>query len=103
MNGRNLAEFFDECLREDPYLFPGVPRTYDVTEPTTRWDLRAFLLLDRLVPGTACMIAAAEHDKVWLEVDPDAVNAIATDDELRMLVSCGVLYDDDVESFFMFA
>jgi hypothetical protein len=68
-----------------------------------RPDLCAFLLLDRLVPGTRDMVAGAEHDEIWLEVEPDALAAVATEDDLLTLVRCGVRYDGDTGSLAMFA
>lgn len=67
-----------------------------------RPDLCAFLLLDRLVPGSTDMIACAEHDEIWLEVDVEKLAAVATEDELLTLVRCGVRYDGDVDSLAMF-
>lgn len=66
-------------------------------------DLHAFLLLDDLFPNPDNdMIAAAEHDKYWLDVDGEAI-AKLTDDQILELVRCGVIYDSDVDSLAMFA
>ena len=89
---RNLKVFFDE--HDDEYL----------TAPmkTTSPDLTAFMLLDYLVPGQKDMISSAEHDEFYLSVIPEEVNAVATDEELLILIRCGVLYSAEYDSFMMF-
>ncbi len=68
-----------------------------------RADICAFLLLDKLVPSNSrYIIACAEHDKIWLNIDIEKLNEIATDADILYLVRCGVLYDTDVESLAMF-
>lgn len=67
-----------------------------------RPDLHAFLLLDSLVPGKADMVACAEHDEIWLEVDWKALKAVATPEQLRDLHRCGVRYDSGADSLAMF-
>jgi hypothetical protein len=68
-----------------------------------RPDLHAFLLLDELVPGTTDMVSAAEHDEFFLEVDPEELAKVATEDHIRDLHRCGVRYDESVNSLCMFA
>jgi hypothetical protein len=67
-----------------------------------RPDVRAFTLLDRLVPGTRDMVASAEHDRIWLDVDLEKLAAVATVDDIIVLIQCGVLYDDEEDSLYMF-
>ena len=69
---------------------------------STRPDLCAFLLLDKLVPGTKDMIPCAEHDEIWLAVDIDALGAVATEADVLTLVRCGVRYDRSTDSLAMF-
>lgn len=69
----------------------------------TRPDICEFLLLDKLVPNPGHdMVAAGEHDKIWLDVDCKKLAAVATEDDILMLTRCGVQYDDDVGSLAMF-
>ncbi|MFI5297265.1 MAG: hypothetical protein ACHREM_04140 [Polyangiales bacterium] len=68
-----------------------------------RPDLCAFLLLERLVPGDKDIVSAAEHDEIWLAVEVEQIAAVATEDDIRTLVRCGVRFDDDNESLAMFA
>jgi len=72
--------------------------------PHWRPDLCAFILLDQLVAGGAGrkMISAADLDEIYLDVDCDALAAVATDEDIRLLVRCGVRYDDDLNSLAMF-
>ena len=48
------------------------------------------------------MVSAAAHDQIWLGVDPDALNAAASDDDLIFLMRCGVGYDSNEDGFYMF-
>ncbi len=67
-----------------------------------RRDLHAFMLLDELAPGTGKIVAAAEHDEIWIEVSPEAIEH-ATEEQIIELIRCGVMLDSDTDSFHMFA
>ncbi len=79
-----------------------------------RPDLHAFLLLDEIVPPQPTrgrpdrldqshdMIAAAEHDEIWLATSCNELNKNATDEQILELVRCGVRYDDAYQSLCMF-
>lgn len=71
-----------------------------VSPPSQRRDLCAFLLLEKLVPSDVRIVAAAEHDQIYLEVSPDALADVATLDDILYLVRCGVLCND--EGLYMF-
>jgi len=66
-----------------------------------RSDLCAFLILDRLVPGTADMIQGAEHDEIFLDVCLEALEKVASEEDIRDLVRCGVMIDDDGLTMFV--
>jgi hypothetical protein len=69
-----------------------------------RPDLHAFILLDMLLPNPGSdMVSAAEHDVIYLDVDSEKLNEVATDDQLRDLSRCGVHYDGDGDGLAMFA
>jgi hypothetical protein len=71
--------------------------------PTSRPDLCAFLLLDRLVPKTGQdILGSASHDEVYINVDCEALAEVATEDDVLTLVRCGVRYDDEHDSLCMF-
>lgn len=59
-----------------------------------RPDLCAFLMLHDLVPGGGDIVAAAEHDEIFLSIDQDALAAVVTDDVIRDLTRCGVRLDE---------
>lgn len=71
-----------------------------------RPDLCAFLLLDSLSnPSDAGrdMVSAAEHDVIYMDVDVEELAAKITDDQVLVLVRCGVSYDSDNDGLMMFA
>lgn len=67
-----------------------------------RPDIHAFILLDRLLPDTRDMVAAADHDEIYLQPSPEELRKVATKDQLRDLHRCGVRYDATSESLVMF-
>lgn len=67
-----------------------------------RPDICAFLMLDKLVPGTHDIVCCAEHDEFWLDVTPDQLAAVATPDDIRDLIRCGLRYDTHADSLGMF-
>lgn len=68
-----------------------------------RPDLHAFLLLDKLMPGTRDMVSAAEHDEIYLDVDCEKLAEVASEHDILALTRCGVRYDEDTDSLCMFA
>ena len=69
---------------------------------SNRPDIHAFILLDKLLPGKFDMVAAAEHDQIYLEPSPEELLKVATKDQLRDLHRCGVRYSEDTNSLAMF-
>ena len=74
-----------------------------------RPDVHAFLLLDLIIePEPNCsggindMIACAEHDEIWLDIDVDKLNEKITDEQIQELSRCGVRYSSDVDSLCMY-
>lgn len=67
-----------------------------------RRDVHAFNLLDKLVPGERDIVCAASHDEIWLDVDPQELAAVATEDQVIELIRCGVRYDSETDSLSMF-
>ena len=73
--------------------------------PHLRPDVCAFIVLDRLVPPPFPkreMVCAAEHDEIYLDVDPAKLTEVASDDDIKLLVRCGVRYDESTDSLAMF-
>lgn len=67
-----------------------------------RPDICAFLMIHELAGGKGDIISASEHDQIWIDASCDKLNEVATDEQIRDLVRCGVMYDDDIESLSMF-
>lgn len=91
--GDLFAEFEDDFLKFE-----------EVKEKLSkRPDLHAFILLDKLVPGTNDMVSAAEHDEYYLSIEPDELRKVATKDQLRDLHRCGIRHDESNDSLCVFA
>ena len=69
---------------------------------SNRADLHAFNLLDKLVPGDCDIVSSAEHDEIWLDVTPEQLSKVATDEQIIELIRCGVRYDIGTGSFALF-
>lgn len=67
---------------------------------SSRADLHAFILLDRLQPQcTRDIIACAEHDQIWLDFDLEKSDL--SEENIIELRRCGVFYDE-TDSLSMF-
>ena len=85
-----IKEMFERC--DDEYL------NFDRIENklSTRPDMHAFILLDRLFPGTRDLVCHAEHDEIFLDVSDECLaDANITEDQIRELVRCGVRLNDE--------
>jgi hypothetical protein len=84
----------DEHSRFDRVVNPLHPRP----------DICAFLMLDRMVPEPGQdMVVNARDEEFYLHVDPAAVAAVITEDEVITLRRCGVTYDNQFDALMMFA
>lgn len=68
-----------------------------------RPDLCAFLMLDAILPGTADIITASEHDEYFLGIDCEQLAEKATTEQIRDLVRCGIRYSSEFECLAMLA
>lgn len=70
--------------------------------PSRRKDLCGLILLDRLVPVGSefvyTMLGAADHDHVWLRIDLDELASRVTEEDVRLLVACGLCIDRELDS-----
>lgn len=65
-----------------------------------RRDLHVFLLLDKLIPDKSRdIIAAAEHDMIYLEGHLEEIAEVITDEQIEELAHCGVFIDDGLSMF----
>jgi len=100
MTTRKLKKLID--ANEDEFLKTSNFSDTAIAQLTERPDLRAFLLLDRLVRGSFDIVAGAEHDEIFIDVTPEAVAEGASSEDILNLVRCGVRYDSDTDGFAMF-
>lgn len=66
-----------------------------------RRDLHAFILLAELFPGDGDIVADAGHEKIYLDFG-GAESERLTDDQIIELSRCGVLFEDEADSLYMF-
>lgn len=91
MTTEELAELFEK--HNDEYIkFERVEN-----KRHSRPDLHAFLLLDELCPSEndSDMVAAAEHDEIYLDVDVEDLAVVVSEDQVIELTRCGVRYSDE--------
>lgn len=70
---------------------------------SARPDMHAFRVLEGLDPEyVEDMVAAAEHDEIYLGVDPEVVAAGITREGVIDLIRCGVRWDSSNDGFSMF-
>lgn len=60
---------------------------------SNRPDVHAFLLLDSLIPDKHDIVSGAEHDEIFLSVEPEDLARVATEDQIVELIRCGIRYD----------
>jgi len=68
-----------------------------------RADVHAFILLDKLVPGTEDMIGCSEHDEFYPSTDVEELAKVITEEQVLELVRCGLRFDSGLPSLAMFA
>jgi hypothetical protein len=77
-------------------------------------DLCCFLMLDDLAPKVCSsthpdyagqredVVAAAEHDEIFLATDPEKIAEVATEEQVRDMIRCGLQFSSEYDSFCMF-
>lgn len=91
-----LADFFEE--HSDEFLkFDRIEHKFN-----RRPDLHAFILLDRLLPGTDDMVSGASHDEIYLGIDVDRLLEVALESDLIDLHRCGILYSRNYGCLYSF-
>ncbi len=70
----------------------------------SRPDICAFMKLHELVPVNPDrdMVAGARHDEIFLETEPEALAAVATQEDIIYLRRCGVRFSSETDSLAMF-
>lgn len=95
IHGR-FEELEKEFLKHDR-----IPDTYPMREVP---DLCAMLLMQKLAPlkpGEDAVCSSA-HDEIFFAFDPIEVNEKASDEDVRTLVRCGIMYDRQYDCFASF-
>jgi hypothetical protein len=90
MTREEFEKYFEDC--NDDYL---KIEELTISLQTSRPDLCAFLLLDRLCPASTDMVTSAGHDVIYLDIDIDELLAVATDEDIKNLSRCGVHYEEE--------
>jgi hypothetical protein len=67
-----------------------------------RPDLRAFLLLNFLVPGDTDIVGWSRHEEITLSIAPDDLAKVVSEADIMLLVQCGVRYNHEDDCFEMF-
>lgn len=93
----NLQDIWEKHQDEEFLKFDRVQN-----KQCTRPDIHAFLLLDKLVTRNRDMVSAAEHDEIWLDVEPEELAKVATEEQIIELIRCGVRFEAATESLAMF-
>lgn len=96
VNGDEVIEFFRKS-GDDFLVFKRV-----ANKASNRPDLNAFILLDKLVPGDMDIIAGSDHDVIYLEVSPDELAKVATEEDILTLVRCGVRWSSEYDCLTMY-
>lgn len=61
---------------------------------TKRPDLYAFLMLENLCPSNVGIIAGAEHDEIFIDVDLDRLAEVITEQDIINLIRCSVRLEE---------
>jgi acetone carboxylase gamma subunit len=85
---KKLKEKFDK-LDEEYLKFDRVKNKL-----SSRPDIHAFILLNQLHPSHVDIVGGANHDEIFLNVDPELISNHATDEQVADLVRCGVIYGE---------
>lgn len=73
-----------------------------VDKKSNRPDLNAFILLDKLCPSSSDMITSSTHDEIFIDVDTDDLNKVATEADIIELIRCGVRLSSEFDTLTMF-
>lgn len=95
----DLKARFDKCDEDDEYI--QFDRIESPRHP--RPDVCAFLMLHEICGGEGDIIGSSEHDEFYLSVDCETLHKNATDEQIRDLVRCGVMYNKGEDCLSMFS
>jgi len=96
VDARTMANLFE--VNQDDYAEYGKVEGLKAAQKETH----AFNLLDSLDPGHTDAMRNYSDDRVWLEFNADIVVKTITEKQVITLIFCGVSYDEDHNSFYIF-
>ncbi len=67
-----------------------------------RADLHAFIVLDELLPGKKDIVGGAYHEEIYLNIELEELDKVATDDHILELVRCGIRVSPEYDCLAMF-
>jgi|ERR1700739_1652136 len=69
---------------------------------SNRPDLHAFILLDKLIPGTNDMVSYSAHDEFFLDIKLDDLEKVITEEQVIDLIRCGVRRSSEYDCLALF-
>jgi len=91
----DLHERFEK-FNDDNLAFEKV-----VNKKSKRPDLHAFIILEKFSNNEWGLVASAERDEIWLDINDDDIKNI-TDGQILELRRCGVRHDKKIGCLKMF-
>lgn len=67
---------------------------------SSRPDLHAFIVLNELIPSNRDIVCAAEHGRIWLDIDTEELAKLIDEPTVIDLIRCGVMAEDDCLTLF---
>lgn len=99
MTAEQLYDLWEKCENE---RWESTERSEPELNFHKRPDINAFLLLDKLLPGTGDIVSCAEHDEIFLNVNLEELAKVIAEKEVVELIRCGVHFNSEINSLHMF-
>ncbi len=93
----DLSEMFDKYHDDEFLEFERIEKPLH-----RRLDMCAFLILDSLIPGDGDIVGNASHDEIFLDVDIEELAKVITEEQVRDLIRCGVVFNNLYDCLSMF-
>jgi len=77
------------------------PEGNEVPQLSENPQLHVFLLLDQLLPGQSSVVAAVQHDQIFLSAPLDRLAPVISRDQVIDLMQHGVFIDEDSLAMFV--
>ena len=96
-DSENKVHDLFEKANDEYHKFEKIPKA---ERRHSREDLCAMIYLDEKLGGKGDAVSAAEHDQIWLGFEK---LERLTEEDILYITRCGVMYDSDTDSLFMWA